>query len=90
MGRYEYDPDYCSPPGDTLKEIIEYSNSSLEELSKLSGISICNLQDIIDNKLEINRDIAKKLQNVFHISETFWLNRQHNYNKIMGVKNEQI
>lgn len=75
----QYNPDWVSHPGETLKELFEYSNSSLEELSKLSGILENELQSIMDCKMDISKDIAKKLQNVFHISETFWMNRQHNY-----------
>ncbi len=76
-----FKPNWVSPPGDTIKDILIEKNISIEELSKylLFDLEFCN--KLIRGENKINKDIAEKLSKYLGASKKFWLNREKQYRK---------
>lgn len=75
----EYNPDIVSPPGETLGEILNDRNISINEFSELSGISVNKINGIINGSERINKDISEKLGSSLNIPPHFWDIREYHY-----------
>ena len=68
-----------SHPGQYVKDAIEYLGISVEEAAKKIKINENDLQSLMDEKLSISLDIAKKLSLFFDNSIDVWMNLQERY-----------
>ena len=68
-------------PGETLKEVLEENNMSQEELAIRTGYSAKHVSEVINGKKGISSEFAKKLEYVFSMPMSFWLNLQGIYDK---------
>ena len=73
--------EFISHPGDTLLELLEQYGISQKELSLKTQTSEKHINEIIKGKKGITVSFAKKLENVFKPSATFWINRQTIYDE---------
>lgn len=74
-----YIPDYVSPPGETLLEILEERRISIQEFAEISGIATENINALIKGEAEITAGLAINLEQILGIPSHFWLNREKNY-----------
>jgi HTH-type transcriptional regulator / antitoxin HigA len=77
--KYEFDPDYAIPPGETLKEIMESLEMSQKELSKRSGLTVQSLNRIIKGEQPVTYDTANILELVTGVPAKMWNNLEVNY-----------
>lgn len=82
-------PDYCPPPGDTLKETIEELNISQKELSLRTGLTTKTISQIINGKAPITHNIADKFELVTGVPCIFWINLENNYRLFLKEQEEQ-
>lgn len=84
----QYIPDYVSPPGETLLELIEERGISQNELAKKLKQPEKVINGIIQGIEPITSEIALTLEQVLGTSATFWNNREKNYqdNRIKWMK----
>lgn len=75
----EFKPNYAVPPGETLQEMLEEKNWSVQDFSNISQIPTSDLEGILNSKVKIEEEVAFKLDKATGISRTFWLNLQKNY-----------
>lgn len=75
----EFEPDYCSPPGDTLKDCIEEMGIGSYKFSVKIGESPIVIRDVLSGYRPIDYKLALKLEDEFGTSAAFWLNREHQY-----------
>ncbi|MFH1744052.1 MAG: HigA family addiction module antitoxin [bacterium] len=68
--------DYCVPPGDILKEIIEARNMTQAELAKRCGLSPKTISKIIAGQAPIEAGTAIALQRVLNVHSDIWNNLQ--------------
>ena len=68
-------------PGETIKEVLEENNMSQEELAIRTGYSAKHVSEVINGKKGISSEFAKRLECVFNIPMSFWINLQGNYDK---------
>jgi plasmid maintenance system antidote protein VapI len=72
-----------SPPGDTIKETIEYKiihdNYSIGKFILSVGNSRRMYDLLLEGKIRITEPIAQKLEKELGIQAEFWLNRQERY-----------
>lgn len=68
-----------SPPGDTLKEHLEFIGMKPSELAKKMNVPQEKIEALICGKEPITAEIAVQLENVLHIPATFWRNREKEY-----------
>lgn len=75
----EYNANYKVGPGDYLMEVLKSNEISKEYLAYLSGITINEIDNILDNKVGISLDFAEKLEQIFKIDRVIWLNISKRY-----------
>ncbi len=68
-------------PGETIKELLEESKMTQEELAIRTGYSAKHVSEIISGKKNISSKFANSLEYVFGIPTSFWINLQGNYDK---------
>lgn len=75
----KFEPDWYSPPGDTIAEILAVRNLSLAEFAGRLDYSISFADDLLQGVADIDLDVARRLQEVLGPSVAFWINRETQY-----------
>jgi addiction module HigA family antidote len=75
----EFQPDYVSPPGDSILELLEAVGMTLESLAQSMGMSEDAVEEIIQGNAIITPEIALQLESVFGVPAAFWLRREQHY-----------
>jgi len=71
--------DQAIPPGEHLKEILEYKGITQKELAKRIGRPEKTISGIATGKVAITPDTAIELERVLGVSAKFWLNLEADY-----------
>jgi addiction module HigA family antidote len=74
-----YTPDFISPPGETLAEILEEKNMSQSELAQRMGRPKKTINEIIKGKAEITINTSLQIQLVLGTPASFWIERERLY-----------
>lgn len=80
----EFKPDYAIPPGDTLSDVLESKGMTQQELSIRTGMATKTINEIVKGKAPISADTALKLESVFGVNASFWLNLEMHYQEDMA------
>lgn len=72
-------PTIAIPPGETIKENMEFLGMNQKELAKRLDISEKHLSNIVNGNSPITYDTALKLETVIGPSAKFWMNLETNY-----------
>ena len=75
----EFAPDWVSPPGDTIADLIEERDWTQVQLSERLGYTKKHVSQLINGKAPITEETALKLVKVLGSTEKFWLNREADY-----------
>jgi addiction module HigA family antidote len=84
----KYMPDYVSPPGETLAEILEDREMSQAELAERMGRPKKTINEIIRGKAEITVATALELEKVLGTSARFWNEREWRYRESLARRKE--
>lgn len=76
---YPFAPDWISPPGETIADLIEEQGWSQADLAKRLGYTLKQVSLLIDGKASVTKEIALKLKNVLGSTAGFWLRREALY-----------
>jgi plasmid maintenance system antidote protein VapI len=76
--RNEYNPDFVSPPGDTVEDIIEERELNVTQLAKQLGLT----KEEFDLFLAGNKALIPELT-VLGSSRAFWLERERQYRRFI-------
>lgn len=74
-----FQPNWASPPGDTISDILFEKNISLKEFSNKMGFTTTYTKKIINGNISITYKIAENLESILGASKTFWINRESQY-----------
>lgn len=74
-----YSPDWVSPPGETLAEILEERGMTRSQFGEMLGWNLEDVERVIKGEKMIDGEIALAFESVLGISSIFWLNREKNY-----------
>lgn len=66
-------------PGETILDLINDRNISEKQLTQRLRVSEVFLNDVINGKKDISNELAQKLEVVFGVPSSFWINLQTNY-----------
>ena len=66
-------------PGDSIEEVIEEIGMSQAELAERIGRSIPKVNELIQGKAPVTKEIAFKLEYVLDIDASFWINLERAY-----------
>ena len=74
-----FSPDWVSPPGDTIVDLMEERDWSQIDLARRLGFSAKHLNQLIKGKASLTDDTALRLERVLGSTANFWLNREAKY-----------
>src|SRR3989442_640984 len=77
----DFQPDWCSAPGDTIADILEERNMSIMQLAQKFGHPPDQADELIRGNKPITTALAQKLQLVVGGTAAFWTNRESDYRK---------
>ena len=86
----EYNPDYVSPPGETLQELLDTQGLSQADLSIRTGRPKKTINEIILGKAAITPDTAIQLERVLNVPAEFWLTREAHYRAWLAHKDDDL
>ena len=77
----DFEPDWISPPGETIADILEEKDLSSEDFARRIGQTSAHVKDLIDGRMPITPDVAKRLAEVLGASKSFWVAREAQYRR---------
>jgi len=84
-----YFPNYVSPPGETLAEVLEDRGMSQAELARRTGLAKKTINEIIKGKAPITPGTALKLERVLGVPASFWNAREQRYREFLARQAER-
>lgn len=83
-------PDWVSPPGDTISDILEERDWPQVQLADYLGYSIEFISQLINGETPINEETALKLEEVLGSTAAFWLRCEAQYRAALAKKEGTI
>ena len=80
----EYQPDRVSPPGETLRDLLEETGLSQAELATRMGRPKKTVNEIVNAKAAITTETALQLEMVLGIPADFWNSREQHYREYLA------
>jgi HTH-type transcriptional regulator / antitoxin HigA len=81
---FRYAPTEVSPPGDTLRDLMEERAITQAELSRRLGRPAQAVNEIMAGKKEITEDTALELERVLQVPAQFWMARESRYREYLA------
>ena len=75
----QFEPDWVSPPGDTIADILEERGRRQDEFAERVGYTPRHASLLINGKAPITEDTAVRLERVLGGTVSFWLSREAKY-----------
>lgn len=75
----EFTPDWYSPPGDTIADILHERGLSAEQFADQMGYRTARANNLLDGEEEITAETARKLEVVLGAPARFWMIRELQY-----------
>ena len=74
-----FNPDYCVAPGETILEVMEDRGITIKELASYLLQTAEEVQLLLVGESPLTESIAAKLEELFDIPQSFWLNLERFY-----------
>lgn len=84
-----FKPNYAVPPGETLRETLQFLGMSQVELSQRTGRPKKTINEIIKGKVVVTADTALQLERVLGIPASFWNSLERNYQETLARLKEE-
>ena len=85
----QYEPDFVSPPGETLLETIETLGMSQAQLAERTGRPKKTINEIIKGKAAITPETALQFERVLGVPASFWNKREYHYREFLAREEER-
>lgn len=85
----QYQPNFVSPPGETLLETLQEREIPVQELAAKMGISEVAIASLISGNSPITPEIALQLGQILGIPADFWHNRERHYREFLARSQSQ-
>ena len=82
-------PNWASPPGDTIVDLMEERGWTRVVLARRLGFSARHLNQLINGSVSITNDTALQLERVLGSTVNFWLNKEANYRERLAELDSQ-
>lgn len=90
MISHKFQPNWVSPPGDSIQDILRDKSISLTEFARSLGETTSAIDALLRGHAELTVKHAKKLELLFGTPHAFWLAREEQYrNDLSRSKNEE-
>ena len=77
-------PDWVSPPGETIEDLLEERGWSQAELALRTGFSRKHVNELVQGRVQITSDCALKLESVLGAPAKFWIQRESQYREALA------
>src|SRR6266581_1053346 len=74
-----FNPDWVSPPGDTIADILEERSYSQLEFAQRMGFTPKHANELLRSRAPISPETARKLELVLGATAEFWIARETQY-----------
>ncbi len=81
-------PDWISPPGDTILDLVEERGWTQADLADRLGYSRKHVNQLVRGKASLSEDAALRLHRVLGGSVGFWLTREARYRERLAASRE--
>jgi HTH-type transcriptional regulator/antitoxin HigA len=86
----KFKPNYTSPPGNTLRNVLEELSMTPDELAERLGMSREAMSRLLAGELALTDDIADALERELGTLASFWRRREGLYRRgVMNLKAER-
>lgn len=85
---HPFNPDWISPPGETIADLLEDLDWTQAQLAKRLDYSTKHVSQLVNGKAPITEDTAVKLARVLGSTEEFWLEREAQYRAALAKVEE--
>ena len=89
MIKNQYNPDFVTPPGETVLETLEVIGMSQAEFAERTGRPKKTINEIIRGKAMITPETALQFEKVLGVPASFWINREQNYQEWLARERER-
>ncbi|MCD6283046.1 HigA family addiction module antidote protein [bacterium] len=86
---YKFAPDYVPPPGETLRETLEFLGMSQAELARRTDKPEKTISAIASGSSSITTETAIRLERVLGVPASLWLNLQRQYDEAEQQRKER-
>lgn len=86
----EFVPDYATPPGETLEEILQERDMTQTDFAQRVGLSLKVINEIVHGKAPITHDTAHRFERVLGVPASFWNKREMRYREILARIKEEV
>src|SRR5438034_2123266 len=76
---YQFRPDWVSPPGDTIADILRERRLSVPEFAQRMGCELEKAKDLLQGRATVTLGTARRLEQVLGPSVEFWMSRDFQY-----------
>lgn len=83
-----FQPDWVSPPGNTIDDLLDEKGWSQAEFAQRCGYTTKHVSQLINGKATITEDTAIKLERVLGSSARFWMTREVQYRESVAREQE--
>jgi addiction module HigA family antidote len=81
-------PDWVSPPGETIEDLLEERRWTQTELAERTGLTRKHINDLLRGRAHISADTAVRLDKTLGGSPGFWLEREAQYRAALERRQE--
>jgi HTH-type transcriptional regulator / antitoxin HigA len=85
-----YQPDFVTPPGDTLAELLEERGITQSELAQRMRRPLKTINGIVRGKKALTPETALQLERVLSVPASFWLNREQRYQEHLARRTADL
>lgn len=83
-----FQPDWVSPPGDTIADLLDEKSWSQAEFAQRCGYTTKHVSQLINSKATITEETAIRLEKVLGSSARFWITREVQYRESVARQQE--
>lgn len=87
---HPFTPDWVSPPGDTIANLLEERDWTQAQLADRLGYTKKHVSHLINGKAPITEETAIKLERVLGSTTGFWLNREAQYRAQLAEIDQEV
>jgi addiction module HigA family antidote len=84
-----FQPNYAVPPGETLRETLEFLGMTQAQLADRTGRPKKTINEIISGKAAITAETALQFERVLGVPASFWSNLERNYQEALARLKEE-
>ena len=85
----QFAPDWLSPPGDTIADVLEERGWSQAEFAQRIDYTPKHVNQLLRGKAPISEETALRLERVLGSTARFWLQREAEYREALARRAEQ-